>query len=139
MRHVPRLAFALTLTALAWAAPGARAQSNETYTYRDDDGEGRLIVRDQGPAPGVDGGSQIRVILEQDGRRFEGAGFRFQVTQGAPFTRLWAFTIGAPGRTYFFQGTTRIGIVPGTDGGGIYYPAGNPRNQEKWSIKEQLR
>src|SRR5262249_62432982 len=101
MQRLPRLMTALAVLALSTSA---KAQS---FTYQDDDGSGRLVVKDVGAAEGVEGGREIRMTLTQGGRSFEGSGFTRKVTESAPATTLWAFTITAQGRTYFFQGTTR--------------------------------
>jgi hypothetical protein len=138
MRHVRCSTAALTLAAVALATTAARAQVT-TYTYRDDDGSGRLTVRDVGAAAGVEGGRQVQVVLEQGGRRHEGAGIRYQIQQGPPATTLLVFSLASPARTYFFQGMTRVGIVPGADGQGVYYRAGSPQQKYEWSVKEQVR
>jgi hypothetical protein len=109
------------------------------YTYRDDDGPGRLTVRDLGAAAGVEGGRQIQVVLEQGGRRYEGAGIKYQIQQGPPARTLLVFSITSPTGAYFFQGATRVGIVPGADGQGVYYRASSPQPKYEWRIKERVR
>ena len=138
MRPLLRLIPALTLASVALVAQAAMGQST-TYNYRDDDGPGRLVVEDVGPAEGVEGGRQIRATFTQGGRTFPGSGFTLWVVQGAPATTVWAFTISTPRGAYYFQGTTRSGIVPGASGGGIYHRVDAPLQKERWSVEEKIR
>lgn len=138
MRHARRSTVALALAAVVLAATSARAQVTP-YTYQDDDGSGRLTVREVGAAAGVEGGRQTQVVLEQGGRRYEGAGIKYQIQQGPPASTLLVFSITSPTGAYFFQGTTRVGIVPGADGQGVYYRASTPQRKYEWRIKERVR
>ncbi|MBX6315887.1 MAG: hypothetical protein IRY99_23690 [Isosphaeraceae bacterium] len=122
----------LALVVVTLATMDVQAQDALTYIYRDEDGEGRLTVRDVGPAEGVEGGHQIQVLLEQNGRRYEGTGIRYVLNPRMPVPTLLTFAITTPARAYFFQGVTTSGVT--VAGKGTYHPVGAPRRRYEWSL-----
>jgi hypothetical protein len=130
MKHLPRSIPVLVV----WLVAGG-AQAQTTYDYKDDQGPGRLVVRELGPAPGVGGALRIRVTLDQNGI-YEGEGLSFVVNPGQANPRvLWFFTIPARGKVHIFQGEVQGGIVPGIQGDGVWYSADDFQRKEKLSVK----
>jgi hypothetical protein len=107
------------------------------FQYIDPDGPGTLTITPLSADSTRLSFQQIRVTLEQDSRRYVGAGvYHAFPDDGAdlpPFT-LVAFTLtNASGRSFFFQG--RIVPVNGYTGEGTYFPVDAPLNTISWQVR----
>jgi hypothetical protein len=138
----------LSAVLLALVSAGAYAQEEEPrfggnpmfarpFQYMDQDGPGVLIITPLSDASTRLSFQQIRVTLEQNNRRYTGAGVYHSFTDDSanlpPFA-LVAFTlVSSSGRSFFFQG--RIAPVHGYTGDGTYFPVDAPQTLIQWHIR----
>jgi hypothetical protein len=135
MRILIRGALALLLIATLTpqvVAQGPASSQPISFSYRDDDGTGRLLLAELGADPAT-GGRQIKVTIVQNGVTFQGSGISLQLSDQMPFPTLLTFGIVSPrGVSYFFQGRTTSGIT--LSGQGTFHRTGAPEQKGNWSI-----
>jgi hypothetical protein len=134
------LRLALVGALVAFITPMVRAQGQPaipspqptSFTYRDADGVGQLLMQDLGPDQAT-GGHQIKITLTQNGVTYLGSGISLPLEATPPFTTLLTFSLVSPARdSYFFQGKTISGIT--LSGQGTYHVTGIPEQKASWSI-----
>ena len=149
MRTTHALALSLVLTALVPLTAHAQVDPrfggipifSQPFQYSDPEGPGTMTITPLSDATTRLSFQQIRVTLDQNGRRYVGAGvyhsFSDDLANLPPFT-LVSFTLeSASGRSYFFQG--RIAPVNGYTGEGTYFPIDAPQATVTWRIQSGLQ
>lgn len=102
-----------------------------TLNYRDNDGEGSVVITNQGPDT-ASGGVRIGVTIMQNGRTFQGQGFARQLAGPPNFVISFWLPDGA-GDALVFTGTLVRGFA-GWSGQGRYERISNPAAGDQWTM-----